>query len=105
MSRITVKKIKVEHAQFYVDSCPFQAITADSEGYLSINDQCRICKLCLKFGPDLFSFEEDIPVNTFHQTKTKDIAVFLEWQHEKIHPVSWELLCKAEKWGSPFNRK
>lgn len=105
MSRITVKKIKVEHAQFYVDSCPFQAITADSEGYLSINDQCRICKLCLKFGPDLFSFEEDIPVNTFHQTKTKDIAVFLEWQHEKIHPVSWELLCKAREMGEPFQQK
>lgn len=105
MSRITVKKIKVEYPKFYVDSCPFRAITADSEGYLSINDQCRICKLCLKFGPELFSFEEEIHTNTFHQTQTKDIAVFLEWQHEKIHPVSWELVCKAREMAEPFQQK
>jgi len=105
MSRIVVKKIKVDCPQFYLDSCPFQGITADAEGFLSINDRCRLCKMCLKFGPELFSFEEEGHASAFNQIQTKDIAVFLEWQHEKIHPVSWELVCKAREMGEPFQQK
>jgi electron transfer flavoprotein alpha subunit len=105
MSRIVVKRIKVDHPQFYVDSCPFQGITTDSEGYLSINDRCRLCKLCLKFGPELFFFGEEISGHYANQTQAKNIAVFLEWQNGRIHPVSWELVCKAKEMVNSLQQK
>ena len=105
MSRIVVKRAKPIQPQFYVESCPFQGITADSEGYLSINERCRLCKLCLKFGPEFFSFEEEISGFYAKQTQAKNVAVLLEWQHGRIHPVSWELVCKAKEMVNPLQQK
>lgn len=105
MSRIVVKGIKPIHPQFYVDSCPFQGITADSEGNLSINERCRLCKLCLKFGPEYFIFQEENSGFYPNPIQAKNVAVLLEWQHVKIHPVSWELVCKAKEMVDPLQQK
>ena len=75
--------------------CPFGAISYD--GTLRIGPACRMCRLCVKNGPEgAVTFEEEAkPV--LRKEEWNGVAVFAEQHGGKVHPVSLELLGKARE--------
>ena len=89
------EKINKETARKLTEICPFGAISYD--GKLSISPACKMCKLCVKKGPEgAITFEEEVkPV--CNKDEWKGVAVFAEQRNGKIHPVSLELVGKARE--------
>ena len=90
------EKIDRAAAQALVGLCPFNAIEY-SDGKLSIGAACKMCKMCVRKGPEgCITFEEEAkPV--CRKEEWRGIAVFAEQRRGKIHPVSLELLGKAKE--------
>ncbi|MDD4211848.1 MAG: electron transfer flavoprotein subunit alpha [Bacilli bacterium] len=75
--------------------CPFGAIEYNDDLY--INSACRMCKLCVKRGPQgAITFEEE-NVPGIDKNVWRGIAVFMEHDGHEIHPVSFELIGKAKE--------
>lgn len=81
--------------------CPFSAIEWDGEK-VSINSNCRLCKICVRKEPSVFSLEED-KVEAIDKSKWVGVSVFIEHHDEKIHPVSLELIGKAKELAAVIN--
>lgn len=99
MARIRVDQNKVvkKDAQSYLKLCPFNAIEFDGKE-VSINSGCRLCKICIRKGPDgVFNWIEDEPTIEINKDEWRGIAVFVEHHEGKIHPVSFELIGKAKE--------
>lgn len=105
MPYIKAEKINLEFKikEEYMASCPFSAIKEDTQGYLYINENCRMCLACLKFGANVFSYHEEVKENSIEPNfggninEDKGIMVFLEGSHGRINPVSLQLLHKAQE--------
>ena len=88
------EKIDKAAGEALVKICPFGAIAYD--GKLSISSACKMCKLCVKKGPQgAVTFEEDAPAPACNKDEWKGVAVFAEQQGGRVHPVSLELVGKA----------
>ena len=89
------EKIDQAAAEKLVELCPFNAITYD--GKLSIGPACKMCKMCVKKGPEgAVTFEEE-SVIVCNKDEWRGVAVFAEQRDGKIHPVSLELVGKAKE--------
>ena len=88
--------IDAAKAESLVKLCPFGAISYD-EGKLAISSVCKMCKLCVKKGPQgAVTFEEEAaPV--CDKAAWNGVAVFAEQHGGKVHPVSPELVGKARE--------
>ena len=95
------EKINRETAKELIDICPFGALFYDGE--LKISSACKMCKMCVKKGPEgAITFEEETkPV--CNKDEWKGVAVFAEQRCGKIHPVSLELVGKARELASVTN--
>lgn len=95
------EKINRETAKELIDICPFGAISYDGE--LKISSACKMCKMCVKKGPEgAITFEEETkPV--CNKDEWKGVAVFAEQRCGKIHPVSLELVGKARELAKVTN--
>lgn len=99
MAKIKVNQSKVtpEIAEKSVKLCPFNAIYYQ-DGVLGINEACRMCKICVRKGPEgVFSLEEEKTAPAIDKSQWVGIAVFIEHGAEGIHPVSFELIGKARE--------
>lgn len=88
------EKIDSTIAEKLIEICPFSAIEYKN-GKLSIGASCKMCKMCVRKGPNgAITFEEEIkPV--CDKSLWQGVAVFAEQRAGKIHPVSLELIGKA----------
>jgi len=103
MARILVnnQNVSVEKGEKLPSLCPFGAIEWDGKE-VSINSNCRICKLCVRKEPTIFSLEEDKVVQ-IDKSKWVGVSVFIEHHGGKIHPVSLELIGKAKELAKVIN--
>lgn len=95
MIRIDQSKITKDAAKLLMDVCPFAAISQDDNGALVIGEGCRMCKQCLKADPvGALSLEtaEKKPDDT---DSWSGITVVAEFLGGALHPVTLELLGKA----------
>ncbi len=91
------EKIDAEAAKKLCEICPFGAITWDGDK-LSINSACKMCKMCVRKGPEgAITFEEDKPSLSCNKDEWRGVLVFAEANGGKLHPVSLELLGKAKE--------
>lgn len=81
--------------------CPFGAIE-NTDGKLSINAACRMCRLCIKKGNGVFEFVEDSAPGV-DKSLWKGIAVVAEIEEGDIHPVTFELIGKAKELAAKVN--
>lgn len=97
MAKILVdnKNVIKAKGEEYPKLCPFAAIEWDGNE-VSINSNCRICKICVRKDPSVFSLEEDKVVE-IDKSQWVGVAVFIEHYENKIHPVSLELIGKAQE--------
>lgn len=103
MARILVNNNNVnkELGEKAPSICPFSAIEWDGEK-VSINSNCRLCKICVRKEPSVFSLEED-KVEAIDKSKWVGVSVFIEHHDGKIHPVSLELIGKAKELAAVIN--
>ncbi len=94
--KVNQDKVNDEIAKNLIDICPFNAFDY-TDAYLSINASCKICKVCVKKGPDGVCEFIETKKYSINQADYKGIAVFVEIHNQKAHPVSWELIGKAKE--------
>ena len=83
--------------------CPFNAFEFDGEE-LSINASCKSCKQCVSRGPQgVITYVEEKEVITINKDEWVGLAVFVEFEFGKIHPVVYELLGKAKELAEKIN--
>ncbi|MDO9628854.1 MAG: electron transfer flavoprotein subunit alpha/FixB family protein [Acholeplasmataceae bacterium] len=102
--KVNQDKINDEIAKKLIDICPFNAFEY-TDAYLSINASCKICKICVKKGPEgACEFIESQKVQ-IDKSKYKGIAVYVEIHNQEAHHVSWELIGKAKELKEKTNEK
>ena len=98
MAYIKINQNKVDDtvAQKLMALCPFNAFDY-IDSYLSVNAACKLCKLCVKHDEDgvceFITSQRPILDKKHYQ----GIAVYIEHRLNHAHPVSWELLGKAQE--------
>jgi electron transfer flavoprotein alpha subunit len=96
MAEIRIHHNKITDPKALISLCPFGAIEI-VDGWLTINEACKMCHLCIKKGPEgVFEFveTEQLSIDT---SKWIGITVFIEYENGRLHPVSLELLGKARQ--------
>lgn len=91
-----VQRLSKDEILAAVKLCPFSAIE-EKNGAFEINAGCKMCGICVKKGPDgVFALAGE---DTAHCDKSEwsGIAVYIDNSEGYIHPVSLELLGKAQE--------
>lgn len=98
MAGIKIIKENVDRKTFeaLAEICPFDAFTYENE-VLDITSACKVCKMCLKNGPEgILILEEDEKV-AIDKSLYQGITVYVDHIEGKIHPVTLELIGKARE--------
>ena len=96
MAAVIIHQDKVSEPEKLIALCPFDAIEY-VDGTLSINSGCRMCRLCIKNGPEgVFEYVENAQP-AIDKNLWCGIAVYAENIEGAIHPVTYELLGKASE--------
>ncbi len=82
-----------ENAKALVEICPFGAISYN-DGKLDISSACKMCKMCVKKGEGVISYEEEVKAQ-IDKDQWNGICVYVDHLAGKIHRVTYELLGKA----------
>ena len=91
------EKINAEVAEQLIKVCPFSALTYEN-GKMSVNAACKSCKLCVKKGPaGAITWEDEEKAAEIDKSLRTGVTVFCEISEGKIHPVTLELLGKAQE--------
>ena len=83
-----------ETAEALVKLCPFGAVSWE-DGRLDISSGCKMCKMCVRKGQGLVSFEED--VKEVDKSAWKGVCVYADCTGGSIHRVTFELCGKAKE--------
>lgn len=105
MSKLIIheEKLNDEYRRQLISICPFGAMQLEN-GKLSISSACKMCKMCVRKGPEgIVEFIDDAK-KTVDKNKWKGIAVYVEYSEGKIHPVSFELIGKAQELAKQINQ-
>lgn len=95
--QINQQKVTRKIAEELMSICPFGAIFIDA-GELRIDSSCKMCRRCLKADQyGVLSFVDDTPKVNIDKDSWRGIAVFAECTGDTIHPVTLELLGKAQQ--------
>jgi len=95
-------KITGEIVERLQEICPFGALEYEG-GILSVNAACKSCRLCVKNGPEGAVTWEDETKPVLDKSAWCGVAVFAEKRDNDIHPVTLELLGKAEQLAKVTN--
>lgn len=91
------EKLNKKYIDELVKICPFGAMQ-EKDGKLEINAGCKMCRLCVKKGPEgIVEFVEDSYKKTVDKDAWKGITVYVDHVEGKIHPVTFELIGKAKE--------
>lgn len=106
MGRLVVHadKLTSDNKKQLIDICPFNAIV-EAEGNLDITAGCKMCKICVKKGPQgVIEFVEDeVKVKVIDKSLWNGIAVYVDHIEGDIHPVTLELIGKAKELATKIN--
>lgn len=102
MARIVIHQEAVKDVDALKALCPFNALDYINE-YLEINAACKMCKICVKKGPEgVFEWVEDAEPGV-DKSLWKGIAVYVDHLEGQIHPVTFELIGKARQMATKIH--
>ena len=106
MAGIIIHPEKINDKTGLADLCPFGAIEVNPDGTVTINSACKMCKTCVRNGPEgAFEYNEEV-ISAANKADWNGIAVFGERLPDgKVHPVVYELLGKAHELASKVGFK
>lgn len=84
-----------ENAKEIIKLCPFRAISYNGSE-LEISSGCKMCKLCVKKGNGIISYEEEA-VTELDKSQWRGICVYADCSSGSIHRVTFELCGKAQE--------
>lgn len=103
MAKLVVHQDKITDIQNVLKICPFGAME-ENNGKLEINAGCKMCRLCVKKGPQgAFEYIEE-EKKTVDKEKWRGIAVYADHVAGEIHPVTYELIGKAKELAKKVNQ-
>ena len=95
-------KVNESNIQELIDVCPFKAIE-NNNGIIEVNAACKMCKICVKKGPQgIMEFIEE-EVAKVDKSSWKGIGVYVDHVEGEIHPVTMELIGKAKELAAVVN--
>ncbi len=103
MPNIIIHQEKAADVQALMALCPFGAIEIVDDK-LSINSACRMCRNCIKRGNGVFELVEEA-VAEIDKSAWSGIAVIAEVEAGAIHPVTFELLGKAQELAAKIDQR
>ncbi|SPF53491.1 electron-transferring flavoprotein, alpha subunit EtfA (lutD-associated) [Candidatus Desulfosporosinus infrequens] len=96
------EKVTESNIQELMNVCPFDAIE-NNNGIIEINAGCKMCKICVKKGPEgVMEFIEE-EVAKVDKSLWKGIGVYVDHVEGEIHPVTMELIGKAKELAAVVN--
>lgn len=94
--KINQDKVTPEVAEQLLKICPFNAFEYNDYA-LSINASCRICRACVKKGPEGVCELVESLKPSIDRDAYKGIVVYVEHHNGQAQQVSWELIGKAKE--------
>ncbi|MHC6179839.1 electron transfer flavoprotein subunit alpha/FixB family protein [Clostridium sp. JNZ X4-2] len=104
MGKLVINKDKLTPSviEELVGICPFGAME-NKNGNLEINSACKMCKMCVKKGPEgVVQFIED-KIEEIDKSLWRGISVYVDHVEGNIHPVTYELIGKARELAAKIN--
>lgn len=96
MGKLVVNQSKISDVNAILQVCPFGALE-NNGGKIEINAVCKMCKLCVKKGPEGAIEYIEETANGIDKSLWRGIAVYVEHMDGEIHPVTLELIGKAQE--------
>lgn len=84
-------------AEAIIQLCPFGAISYQ-DGQLDISSACKLCKMCVRKGGGVITFEEN--VKEIDKSLWNGVCVYADHTNGKLHRVTLELCGKAKELAS-----
>ena len=104
MAELKFNTDKVKDIESFIKLCPFGAIEFKN-GELHPNAACKMCKLCVKKGPDGAAYIVEHEKEAVDKSLWQGICVYAEQVRGKVHPVAYELIGKARELVKVTNQK
>ena len=95
MSGIVIDHEKCIMCGLCITSCPFNAL--EDNGKIEVNANCRVCKICINQCPTGAISLQEAEVEKVDKDAYQGILVFVEHFLGTIHPVTIELIGKAQE--------
>ena len=96
MAELIIHQDKIPDNQELIKLCPFGAME-EKDGKVTISAACKMCRLCVRKGPKgAVEYVEDAVKPSVDKSAWKGIAVYVDHVDGKVHPVTLELLGKAQ---------
>ncbi|MDF2671746.1 MAG: etfA2 [Clostridiales bacterium] len=103
MAKLVVNQDKITNIDELIKICPFGAME-NKGGKLEINAGCKMCKLCVRKGPQgAVEYVED-NVEEIDKSLWRGVAVYVDHVEGEIHPVTLELIGKARELAEKVNQ-
>jgi Electron transfer flavoprotein, alpha subunit len=102
MAKLVINQEKVGNIQDLISICPFGALE-EKDNRLQINSACKMCKLCVKNGPQGAIEYVEESEQAVDKDQWKGIAVYVDHIDGVIHPVTYELIGKAKELAQKIN--
>lgn len=96
MAQIAILERKCTGCSLCREACPFGAIDI-KDGKPELNAACRVCGVCVKRCPEKAILRLETKVASVDKSQWRDILVFAEASGGRLHPVSLELIGKAQE--------
>ena len=97
MAGLIIDQSKIRDIQAVTQICPFGALE-EKNGKLEVNAACKLCKLCVKKGPEgAITYIDDKKKQQIDKSLWTGISVYVDHVEGEIHPVTYELLGKARE--------
>lgn len=105
MGKLIIHQEKIGNAAALAKICPFGALE-EHDGKVEISAACKMCKLCVKKGPEgaIEFVEHDTAKPAVDKSNWRGIAVYVDHVDGDIHPVTYELIGKARELAQAINQ-
>jgi electron transfer flavoprotein alpha subunit len=102
MAKLVIHNEKISDKEAFIKICPFGALEI-KDGTVDVNNACKMCKLCVKKGPEGAAEVVEEQVRAIDKSAWKGVAVYVDHEDGDIHPVTLELIGKARELADKIN--
>lgn len=102
MAKLVFHNEKINDKEAFIKICPFGALEI-KDGIVDANGACKMCKLCVKKGPEGAAEVVEEQVKSIDKSAWKGVAVYVDHEDGDIHPVTFELIGKARELADKIN--
>lgn len=95
MSGIVIDHEKCIMCGLCITSCPFNAL--EDNGKIEVNANCKVCKICINQCPTGAISLQEVVKQKVDKDAYQGILVFVEHFEGTVHPVTLELIGKAQE--------